>query len=497
MKKLLFAALAIICVGGTNLSFSQAQRDVEITSIAGYQLSIKGNHKDYHETDTLQFADLGFGDSLVEAKRNFKLNINRSYKQIIVSKEGYKDESYIFPENRKGWIKTSEIKITPELERIPVRPDTVKQISLAEIDISNLSPNTVTLREADYQLFVDHLYKHRGEINYTFDRSPYINYDFDSLVRNRLTDWGYFDGSEESAKKDFNQTIHASTEIEKVKLYRIQTVNGDFACARITTNWQLEDYFGKPIYSKHETAQSCYYPISEDNDGFAEAIEDAITSVLIKFLDDEDLEEHLYADTKMEDLESITIPKSDNYAPSIAEALKSTVTIKNDLGHGSGFFISSDGYILTAAHVIEDKENISIVTADNQKYTPEIIRVHTNEDVALLKIDIQGATPLNPACTEAEFGTTTYCVGTPESEELSQSISKGIISGFTKDYFGREVIQMNNSVNMGDSGGPLLDANGNLLGMVFSKLVGIDVEGISFSIPCERILGPLKLEIAE
>jgi len=78
---------------------------------------------------------------------------------------------------------------------------------------------------------------------------------------------------------------------------------------------------------------------------------------------------------------------------------------------------------------------------------------------------------------------------------LSQTITKGIIYSIRKQANGSRIMQTDASINLGNSGGPLIDKEGNLLGIVNAKLVGVGVEGISFAIPADEIAKCLVIKI--
>lgn len=158
---------------------------------------------------------------------------------------------------------------------------------------------------------------------------------------------------------------------------------------------------------------------------------------------------------------------------------------------GSGFIISSDGYILTNYHVIEqaylNDTALSVSLSNGDEYDAKIIGFEASNDVALLKIE---ATGLNPAIIansdNIRVGQPVYAVGNPFGN-LVYTMTDGIVSALDREVTvdGKIIstFQFSAAVNRGNSGGPVYDANGEVLGIVTAKLIRNDVEGIGFAIP--------------
>jgi len=158
---------------------------------------------------------------------------------------------------------------------------------------------------------------------------------------------------------------------------------------------------------------------------------------------------------------------------------------------GSGFIISSDGYILTNYHVIEIAHYhnlpISVVLNDGTTYDAEIVGFESNNDVAVIKID---ATGLNPAIIgnsdNIRVGQTIYAVGNPFGD-LVYTMTDGIVSALDRvvSVEGKSIstFQFSAAVNRGNSGGPIYNTEGEVLGIVTAKVVRGNVEGIGFAIP--------------
>jgi len=158
---------------------------------------------------------------------------------------------------------------------------------------------------------------------------------------------------------------------------------------------------------------------------------------------------------------------------------------------GSGFVISTDGYILTNFHVIEFAHNnnlpLSVVLNDGNVYDAEVVGYEESNDVAVIKIDAPGLTPaLIGNSDNIRVGQTVYAVGNPFGD-LVYTMTDGIISALDRvvSVEGKSIntFQFSAAVNRGNSGGPIYDTNGEVLGIVTAKIVRGNVEGIGFAIP--------------
>jgi S1-C subfamily serine protease len=193
----------------------------------------------------------------------------------------------------------------------------------------------------------------------------------------------------------------------------------------------------------------------------------------------------------------VKISKFETNPEMIQYATQAAVTIATDAGHGSGVLVSEDGYVLTAAHVIEGVNRISVVFSNGVELDAKLISLNTEYDIALL--DVPGskykALPIGTGLTTG-LGEEVYTIGTPGDLELGQSISKGILSGKRKH---EEIvyIQTDVAVSPGNSGGPLLNNKGQIIGIIQRKLIGAGIEGVGFALPIETALKQLKLTVGE
>ena len=160
---------------------------------------------------------------------------------------------------------------------------------------------------------------------------------------------------------------------------------------------------------------------------------------------------------------------------------------------GSGFIISEDGYILTNYHVVEEankgKLDVTVILHDGTQYTAQIVAFEADNDVAVLKIDAEGLKPAVIGDSDSlRVGDTVYAVGNPLGE-LEFSMTTGHVSAkdrtITTDKSGETIamFQIDAPVNSGNSGGPVYNAEGQVVGIVTAKYADTGVEGIGFAIP--------------
>lgn len=134
-----------------------------------------------------------------------------------------------------------------------------------------------------------------------------------------------------------------------------------------------------------------------------------------------------------------------------------------------------------------------MIFSNGIRSTANIVRKDPEYDLALLQLDGITARPLYLAGNAPpQPGEEAWVIGTPASTELGQSLSRGVVSG-NRLIDEKQYIQTDASVNGGNSGGPLLNAQGRIIGMVNAKVVGSGVEGLGFAIPAATIMERLKI----
>lgn len=277
---------------------------------------------------------------------------------------------------------------------------------------------------------------------------------------------------------------------------------GGFSEATIKVEWQLLDALRKDVV------------FSSSSDGYGKQSGTAVGVILLAFRnairhlmadqsfvtllaksDTEDITEPLFGESMQiainRDLRSKTLPRD------VEEIMEGVVVIRVGKTHASGFIISEDGYILTAAHVVSGAENVAIRMKSGLEMDAKVIRVDEAQDIAIVKMQGRGHRALHlQNHVVPPVGTELFAIGAPASEKLSFSISKGIVSGH-RDNEGFKYVQTDASLNPGNSGGPLLNANGEVVGIVSWKIVAPGFEGLSFGVPLDAVSTRLGIEWQE
>ncbi len=167
-------------------------------------------------------------------------------------------------------------------------------------------------------------------------------------------------------------------------------------------------------------------------------------------------------------------------------------------GEGSGFFISADGYILTNNHVVRDAVKVKIFNLDNAEFTAKIIGTDPKTDLALLKINSKNVPFIDLGDSNAvEVGEWVLAIGNPFGQDLT--VTSGIISA-TGRHLGlaqyEDFLQTDAAINMGNSGGPLINMKGEAIGINSTILTpSAGNIGIGFAIPAnmaKKVVADLK-----
>lgn len=166
-------------------------------------------------------------------------------------------------------------------------------------------------------------------------------------------------------------------------------------------------------------------------------------------------------------------------------------------GAGSGFILTADGFILTNCHMVTDAAAVTVTLYDGKSYPASVIGADAMGDVALLKIDAQGLATVSIAEENTlQVGDPVIAIGNPFGE-LDFTMTHGYVSGLDRDVTientPMRMIQTDTPFNAGNSGGPLLDMNGNVVGIASAKYSGTtasgaSIENVSFAVPIHDAL---------
>ena len=164
---------------------------------------------------------------------------------------------------------------------------------------------------------------------------------------------------------------------------------------------------------------------------------------------------------------------------------------------GSGFVLTEDGYVVTNNHVVEGTDNVSVKLHDGSTYPAEVVGGDSLSDVALLKIEAEGLSHVAVGDSDAiAVGEGCIAIGNPLGE-LTFTMTGGYVSALPREIniSGKPIsmFQTDAAINAGNSGGPLFNMAGNVIGITSAKISGItgsgaSIEGVGFAIPINEAL---------
>ncbi len=198
------------------------------------------------------------------------------------------------------------------------------------------------------------------------------------------------------------------------------------------------------------------------------------------------------------------IVNNEGISQSINKIYDSVVMVKNfqnnkENSSGSGFVYKKDnefGYIMTNQHVVEGAEKVTVVFTDNREIEVTVLGGDSYLDIAVLKVPVKEIISVASIgkTDDLALGQQVFTVGTPVGYEYYNSVTGGLISGLNRKVtvsivsnsdWVQEVIQVDAAINPGNSGGPLVNVNGEVIGVNSLKLVNSSIEGMGFSIKIE------------
>jgi S1-C subfamily serine protease len=276
-----------------------------------------------------------------------------------------------------------------------------------------------------------------------------------------------------------------------------EAVQGLRQTLRETTRELLWDYFGggamdHSLDLSHRLANLLYALDVSDGTKFRD-LSPQLTTTLVPLL----VNRHPSGNETTSALDSLSLPVPDQpqatdseseegvqSATSLARALQAVLTVETDNGSGSGFFLTPGCIVVTNQHVVGGAETIVLRTASKRLFTATVLATDEKRDLALLTSNAHSCTPLSLGdSSRATVGQEIYTVGNPLG--LSDTVTRGIISAVRTSSDGVRYLQIDATINPGNSGGPLIDRNGEVLGVTTFKVRGF--EGLNFAVASSEI----------
>lgn len=214
---------------------------------------------------------------------------------------------------------------------------------------------------------------------------------------------------------------------------------------------------------------------------------------------------HKEIETIEKTVQEVSITESDTLEAAIEKVYDSVVVIEGYtasqlVSSGSGFVYKTDslyGYILTNNHVVENCGTVKIINNNGLEVDATVLGTDVYLDIAVIRVSkdaVMSVASLGKS-SEVSIGDTVFTVGSPNGREYMGTVTKGIISGLNREvsvklsngYYIMSVLQTDAAINPGNSGGPLVNINGEVIGINSLKLVEDEIEGMGFAIPIEEV----------
>ncbi|MEK6914207.1 MAG: trypsin-like peptidase domain-containing protein [Nanoarchaeota archaeon] len=200
-----------------------------------------------------------------------------------------------------------------------------------------------------------------------------------------------------------------------------------------------------------------------------------------------ELTENLFGieDSFKSEISNIKAKTSSDFSGIIKQSIPSVVTIKTNIAQGTGFLISKEGYVVTNAHVLSGSNFANAITSERKVLSMQLIGYNEELDIALLKISPQDLFLEFASSNEIEVGEKVIAIGNPLG--LSFSVSEGIVSAKNREGLNKipGYIQTDAALNPGNSGGPLINSDGKVIGINNFKAQG---DNIGFALQSEYII---------
>jgi len=315
-------------------------------------------------------------------------------------------------------------------------------------------------------------------------------------------------------------SIEKNKEIFEIPDYTLEDVRKDEAkkIEALMEKNEIQALWRACILNNSEIKNKCFEAVVKSFDKAVEEKNWFLAKSIYKSLkavNYENLSKLSKSENELEKLSIETVPgikKIDSSSKKVSSYINGTVTIwvdkgiaiHNGMGYadrviGSGFFISEDGYIITNNHVIAD-----VVDPKNENYSKLFIKLAEDSDtripakvigwdpeidLALLKTVVDAPFVFNLGSSEdLDIGDKIFAIGSPIG--LDRTLTSGIVSANNRNLFSLcSVMQIDAAVNSGNSGGPIIDSNGNVQAVVFAGM--LQYEGLNFAIPIEYLKAEL------
>lgn len=390
------------------------------------------------------------------------------------------------------WSTYQKKFILPALAPIKYRESDENRVYIKSITVDSVNP----FQPIEYKTFAsykNHTQEYHGRSYHVYNGDIAKDQAKDSLNHD-LRKWGYIDTT------SFFSRLYSGACILKCEVQG----HGDiyvskFDMVHIKCLWKLYTPEGdKELYecSVEDTSTWASYRTDVNTDALVRTLNaflkkpDVIRLLKEKYTEPAEPVKTIDTTAGTVKINTFT-PLASDSVKNLQDALEAVVTIKQKDAFFSGCIISPDGYVLTNAHLLNtdvDNADIYVHFANGDSAVATFIKVNSIYDMALYKINKPGHyRSFAPDTSHAiKLGDDIYAIGTAQELNLKQTITKGIVSAKRK-IKDKTLIQFDASINRGSSGGALVNKDGKLIGIINTRLIGDNIQGIGFAIPAYYI----------
>jgi len=186
---------------------------------------------------------------------------------------------------------------------------------------------------------------------------------------------------------------------------------------------------------------------------------------------------------------SLPIASAQDMSGAIEQVKESVLTIKSGERVGAGFIVSPDGHGLTSAHLVGDSSQVTAVLANDEELDAKVAKTDEALDLALLKLDLKNLPAVHFASSdELKQGARVAALGAPLG--LEGSVTQGIISAVEQEVKGKKYLQIDAALNEGNSGGPVIDEHGRVVGV--ATAIVKEAQNVGFAVPSDQAIAFLQ-----
>lgn len=334
----------------------------------------------------------------------------------------------------------------------------------------------------------------------------------------RRADYIVADGGESMFERDDETAeyvvggdiVHVSVSLcDRVNRWTGRRVGGQEGTGSVTVNWEVYSTLSRSVVYRTRTdgVASLHSPVPRGATVLLHrAFRDAARTLAADPKFRESLKRgRIEAVAGAAPRQTISVPRYRPYArPFTANSsriVRASVTIDLSAGHGSGFFVTRGGLLLTNQHVVGDADTVRVRLFGGTSIRGKVLRRDAARDVALIKVDAEETQPLPLRFEPLAVGEEVYAIGTPARPDLTATVTKGIVSAVRRHGpLGLPIIQADVDIHGGSSGGPLVDRHGNVVGITvagFAMGAGKRSSGLNVFIPIADALEHLDIAVAD